>query len=389
MSLHTPRVFYNTYDMAHRGATDNIEDAAEAPHVNLRAMTEEEQLAPSPSFRIPVADANDVSFSDFEAYRIFQAIHIRNPKDTEPVPKTDQKKAGFEGSDMLSLFTSLDEDDKASWCVENSAGTTTTPTDFLNTTTTNLRGYCSFLIQHSKSVKQDLEKRLPITHLPESMIGPTSCHHGPCIWMFVGRNPMTQSQLPGRPEHTDSVSHDGTWHYQLSGTKVWRIRATEELKEIIAKKTNKSQSKTGKRKRPSEPTEAAYYDIECKEGDIILLNTRLWWHSTFVPPQARPSISYARDVYFRSDVPDDSSPTLGNLDGTYAAEDIESDTVLFTEHGMPDCELHRSRDDPNCRLVELEDEESGDSYMAIVSSRDIKAGEFFTLEESDDEEDDC
>mmetsp|Transcript_35155 Transcript_35155/g.83974 ORF Transcript_35155/g.83974 Transcript_35155/m.83974 type:complete len:353 (-) Transcript_35155:316-1374(-) len=346
-----------------------------------------EEYARSPSFRIPVADAKDVSLSDFEAYRIFQALHIRGAG-------PDQKRegrAGFEGSDVLSLFDSLDKDDKASWCVE-STGITTSPADFLNTATSNLRGYCSFLIQHSKDVKQDLEKRLPITRLPESMVGLTSCNHGPCIWMFFGKNPIAQSQLEGRPEHTDSVSHDGTWHYQLSGTKVWRIRATEELQESIAIKTNRSQSKTGKRKRvsddsdnPGEPRSKTYYDIECKEGDIILLNTRLWWHSTFVPPQARPSISYARDIYFRSDVPDDA-PTLGNLDGTYAAEDIESDTVLFTEHGMPDCELHRSKDDPNCRLVELEDE-SGDSYMAIVSSRVIKAGEFFTLEDSDDEDD--
>jgi len=363
-------------------------------------MAEEQEIPPSPSFRIPAADAKDVSLIDFEAYRLFQALHIRGVDDPQKRAGSfeggdpDQMRAGsFEGGDVLSLFRSLDEDDKKSWCVENSAGTTTTPADFLDTTTTNLRGYCSFLIQHSKSVKQDLEKRLPITQLPESMVDQTSCNHGPCIWMFFGKNPMAQkSRLQGRPEHTDSVSHDGTWHYQLSGSKIWRIRATEELKEMIAKETNKSQSTTGtKRKRVGDDSDNPgakkdYYDIECKEGDIILLNTRLWWHQTFVPPQARPSISYARDVYFQSDVPDDADPTLGNMDGTYAAEDIESDTVLFTEHGMPDCELHRSKDDPNCRLVELEDE-SGDSYMAIVSSRDIKAGEFFTLEDSDDEED--
>ena len=48
---------------------------------------------------------------------------------------------------------------------------------------------------------------------------------------------------------------------------------------------------------------------------------------------------------------------------------------------MPDCELHRSKDNPNCELVELED-----GCMAIISCRDIQAGEFFCVEESDDDD---
>ena len=79
---------------------------------------------------------------------------------------------------------------------------------------------------------------------------------------------------------------------------------------------------------------------------------------------------------------------MTNIDGTYAAEDIEADTILFTEHTMPDCELHRSKTNPNCHVVELEDDITGDSYMAVVSLRDIKAGEFFSILESDDDDDD-
>eukprot|EP00550_Attheya_septentrionalis_P010655 CAMPEP_0198298958 /NCGR_PEP_ID=MMETSP1449-20131203/42818_1 /TAXON_ID=420275 /ORGANISM="Attheya septentrionalis, Strain CCMP2084" /LENGTH=45 /DNA_ID= /DNA_START= /DNA_END= /DNA_ORIENTATION= len=26
-------------------------------------------------------------------------------------------------------------------------------------------------------------------------------------------------------------------------------------------------------------------DITCQEGDILLVNTRLWWHRTTIPPQ--------------------------------------------------------------------------------------------------------
>ena len=49
---------------------------------------------------------------------------------------------------------------------------------------------------------------------------------------------------------------------------------------------------------------------------------------------------------------------------------------------MPDCELHRSKDDANCELVELED-----GCAAIVSCRDIQTGEFFCVQESDEDDD--
>ena len=70
-----------------------------------------------------------------------------------------------------------------------------------------------------------------------------------------------------------------------------------------------------------------------------------------------------------------------------AAEDVEAETILFTEHTMPDCELHRSKTNANCQVVELNDEKTGESYMAVVTLRDIKAGEFFSVLETDDEED--
>ena len=71
---------------------------------------------------------------------------------------------------------------------------------------------------------------------------------------------------------------------------------------------------------------------------------------------------------------------MTNVDGLYAANDIEVETIVFTEEDMPDCELHRSTD-PNCKVVELED-----GGGAIVSIRDILSGEFFSIAESSDEE---
>lgn len=74
------------------------------------------------------------------------------------------------------------------------------------------------------------------------------------------------------------------------------------------------------------------------------------------------------------------------IDATYAADDIEAHTILFTQHTMPNCELHRSKTNPNCQVVEMEDGQAGESYMAVVSLREIKSGEFFSILESDEEE---
>lgn len=400
-----------------------------------------------------------ISRSDFDdAYNSFQVLHIRGY-----VPKSTSldKDRSFTAEDVQSLFASLNDKDKESWCIENKAnqnGKTSSPDEFLDVKTKDQRGYCSFLVQHSTTVmEQLLEKRLPLIHLPVAETQHGTCDrkvpnkpdvadtaqmkvkYGPCLWLFFGKNYKTDNSnekdtsatatppLVGRPEHTDSITHDGTWHYQLSGTKIWRIRPTKELLNMIhdddAVDTEQKKSTNKKRKlsesddvqinaNAGDEEEKDYIEVECKQGDILLINTRLWWHSTLIPTQDDvPCISYARDIYFvrsknatttmtaetsdKSEEGDDSNEegddsnkqsSMTNIDGTYAAEDIEASTVLFTEHTMPDCELHRSKTDPNCQLVELEDEATGEIYMAVVSLRDIKAGEFFCIAESDDDE---
>mmetsp|Transcript_22068 Transcript_22068/g.28561 ORF Transcript_22068/g.28561 Transcript_22068/m.28561 type:complete len:86 (-) Transcript_22068:75-332(-) len=72
---------------------------------------------------------------------------------------------------------------------------------------------------------------------------------------------------------------------------------------------------------------------------------------------------------------------MKNLDGLYAINDIEQETVIFTEKDMPDCELHRSSTNPNCEVVELDNGTS-----ALMSVRPISAGEYFCVAESDDED---
>jgi hypothetical protein len=124
--------------------------------------------------------------------------------------------------------------------------------------------------------------------------------------------------------------------------------------------------------------------LDCKEGDVIVVNTRLWFHRTVIPPQQFPSLSYARDFRETKEtgITEESGDEMKNVDGLYATNDIEVGTVIFTEKDAPDCELHRSSVNSNCEMVELEDGTS-----AIVSSRDITEGEFFCVPESSDEED--
>ena len=212
--------------------------------------------------------------------------------------------------------------------------------------------------------------------------------YGPCLWFFFGRN-KEEEMLQGRCLHTDSISHDGTWHYQFSGTKIWHLKPSKELQRNWDNEKN-GEGKNAIEENSGSDGQSADDEIEliveCKEGDVIIVNTRLWWHKTTLPPSEKPSISYARDVYFSNNNDENISEDgeykgneMTNLDGLYAAEDIEVSTIVFRESTMPDCELHRSSD-PNCDIIELED-----GTGAIIAIRPIKAGEFFTVAESDDE----
>ncbi len=363
---------------------------------------------------VPLLDLQDKSLLSRsalqDAYDGHQALHIRGYK---PNHLSNENAEFFHADHVKELFDSLGEQDKASWCIENKKNhksgddddTDAKPGSFLQNNKKG-RGYCSFLVQHSKDVLDDLlTSSLPMVHLPvresdskdDNDVATMKVDYGPALWIFFGKNYNSNESLLGRPEHTDSVTHDGTFHYQLSGTKIWRLRPTAELMEAMASREQNQSSPSNKKRKVDEmegdkDATKHHIEVECKQGDILLLNTRLWWHSTIIPSQDVPCISYARDIYFtqqQDDVAQEEQPdresSMTNVDGTYAAEAIEADTILFTERNMPDIELPRSKSDPNCQVVELEDEEGG-TFMAVVTLREIKEGEFFCLMESDDEE---
>jgi U3 small nucleolar RNA-associated protein 6 len=270
--------------------------------------------------------------------------------------------------DIGAIFESLAAEDKESWTVETNGGASIPPAEILRPELTQLQAYCSFLIQNDKKAYKETTDRLPVKEL----VG-TKWSYENALWIFFGRNPVDGDDLDGRPEHTDCISHDGTWHYQLSGVKQWFLRPTEEVISKICR-----QSPT-----VDVSMENRSLRLDVKEGDVLVVNTNLWFHRTIIPPQRFPSVSYARDFRLKALTSKEAvQGGMKNLDGLYATNDIERGTVVFTEIDMPDCELHRSRN-PNCEVVELEDGTS-----AVVSSRNIAAGDFFSVPESSSDEDD-
>jgi U3 small nucleolar RNA-associated protein 6 len=310
---------------------------------------------------VPTFDVAEPSCtsSDVEnAFHNFQAVLLKN------VNRSSGRQRQLKWNDLRSVFQKLNEEDKKSWCVETHGGSISLePAEFLDSQRDKRdRAYCSFLIQQDVQEYESTLERLPC----QKLLG-FDWVYEPALWIFFGRNPVGSMCLDGRPDHTDSVTHDGTWHYQLSGTKRWILRPTSEILSRV-----KSQGFVV-------PREQVVLEIECKEGDVFILNTRVWFHRTMIPPQSCPSVSYARD--FR--IPDGSDKSLSgnmtNVDGLYATTDIENNTIIFTEIDMPNVELHRSAVAPNCGVVELED-----GTHAVVSLRRIPAGEFFTVMESDE-----
>lgn len=295
---------------------------------------------------------------------------------------SEKQKVTIGWKDVGSLFESLNDEDKSSWCVETPGsgpgvqdGRIVFPKDFLSPKESeNRRGYCSFLVQKDKAAMTQVLERVPAAdphpgiqwHYPSSG----------AIWFFFGRNHSGNLTLQGRPEHTDSISSDGTWHYQLSGSKIWILRPTSQLLKHL------------RRHGVKEWNEDTRLSVHCVEGDILCINTRLWFHRTIIPCQDSPSVSYARDFFIKEKFEDTSTNpegkgmmmTMMNLDGLYATDVIAPGTMIFTEDDIPGCEMHRSTTNANCQVVELED-----GTNAVVSVRTIAPGEFFCVAESEDD----
>merc|ERR1719162_1780456 len=99
--------------------------------------------------------------------------------------------------------------------------------------------------------------------------------HEECAWGFFGSNQDPVAPLLGRPEHSDSVEHAGTWHMQCSGTKTWNIRPLDD---------SRLWSDAGcccpKLDTPADSDGHCRLHVKCEQGDLLIVNTRLWYHQT-------------------------------------------------------------------------------------------------------------
>ena len=302
------------------------------------------------------------------------------------------------------IFQSATPNDQESWCIENetvldsstvkttATATPTPPSEFLSTDSTQT-GYCSFILQNdSQALAMFRDEIAPLSILPVIMSNDndndnTGSDVNPIktaepFWIFVGRNMSPHTILKGRSEHTDNIQHDGTFHYQLGGTKTWHIRPTQELmnssNNIISFRDN--------------------YTLTLAQGDVMVINTRLWWHRTEIPPaqydekmknivSKNLSISYARDIYLDGKIPP-ANEVMSNVEGAWAVGFIPKGAELPIDSIDDVLPMRRtkSKHEANCKLIVLEEEDGaeGNPQRAVVMLRDIQESEFFLLWDEDE-----
>eukprot|EP00928_Gymnodinium_smaydae_P089183 TRINITY_DN73183_c0_g1_i1.p1 TRINITY_DN73183_c0_g1~~TRINITY_DN73183_c0_g1_i1.p1 ORF type:complete len:374 (-),score=51.04 TRINITY_DN73183_c0_g1_i1:48-1139(-) len=253
--------------------------------------------------------------------------------------------------------------------------------------------YASFIVQEDEDRFEAALEALPWPTPPL-----WRARHSDALWFFVGQN-GGRTPMRGRPEHTDQVAHSGTWHFQLSGTKTWLIRphASERGWSDGAPprlRCRRTSAKTGQSRRAKSKAVAAAEEegceqgadgrlrlrLRCRPGDLLLINTRLWWHQTEIDSTrdaaSRLSLSCARDFYLGKK---DTSCDMTNVDGLYATKAVKRGSVVLWESEMPSCSLPRSAK-PNC-CVSFDLDEG-----ALVALHDLKAGDWLTVAPSDDED---
>jgi len=221
----------------------------------------------------------------------------------------------------------------------------------------------------------------------------------------------TPTTLIGRAEHVDEVTHSGTYHIQIAGTKTWKIRPHpdsflgDELMidsndgGLLRELPGAEQEASGGKRDDTDCNKNCWrLKINVEEGDVFVLNTKIWYHCTelnFTPNSKSSlssewSISVAQDFYLPVPCPKDvktGDVVYGEYDDETDEENNESNKDRAAQE-IPD-ELPRS-DNPNCVLVEIDgsecDDDSDDdddmsarTKIMLVALRDIVEGESLTI----------
>eukprot|EP00729_Bicosta_minor_P003780 gene3780-9669_t len=217
--------------------------------------------------------------------------------------------------------------------------------------------YASSILQRDEEAAQAFFSTVPFSTPPH--LGAGAAEHDDGTWLFFGHNPPPAGNaaeadgidavskgkgsaskrrkliggakpgkaatLSGRAEHTDKVSHDGTWHVQLAGTKTWLIRPDAASLEWKGCPPELKKETPGVVQRG---VGGLRLQVDVAEGDFLCINTRIWYHRTDIQVQTQSkdalSISYARDFYLCSS---------GEKDGNNGGDDDDDDAGIDVEQG--------------------------------------------------------
>eukprot|EP00605_Chrysophyceae_sp_TOSAG23-4_P002909 GSChrysophyteH1.ASY1.ANO1.3204.1 assembled CDS len=344
-----------------------------------------------PDGELPCFLADELTNAEaLKFYQRYQVLHIRCPRSASNNKKKQKPLKVLE--DIYFTRGPLESSISSTWCLENGGNVAEkagkkkeiTPKLFFTEHPKGSKSllpsscYVSCILQGNRTAVDSYLSKCPRSSPPcVDLSNWKGYEHSAPVWLFIGRNLGGESPLQGRPEHTDSVSHDGTWHYQLSGSKVWYVRPMEGAAEWAGD-------------APSLPSGVSHVRVNCLPDDIFMINTRLWWHRTELPSTINSSecvsMSFARDFYCgtcalpgEAASGEDAEQSYTNVDGIYAQTNVKRGEVVLRESEMPDCELPRSSC-PNCEVGEL-----GDGEGCIAAIRDIPAGEWFSIAPSDSE----
>lgn len=254
-----------------------------------------------------------------------------------------------------------------------------TPQTILDCSSTNNNQQSSFYVstilrrRSEGDALKDLVKMLPETVLSETLVSNGGA------WLFVGRHTSDggnkrKRPLVGRAEHVDEVTHSGTWHYQMSGTKTWWIRPhtavwgdeagdVPDVSQILgATRQNSSSSSRGG------GGGAWCLPVRVEEGDWFVLNTRIWYHRTEVEAANNWSVSVARDFYLPLKAP----------------RNVQEGEIVLEEDDIP-LDIPRSNE-PNCGMAEIE--ENGQVSIVLIAMQDLTKGTPLTVADDDDDGED-
>jgi hypothetical protein len=205
------------------------------------------------------------------------------------------------------------------------------------------------------------------------------------------------------------VRASGTWHRQISGRKTWLLRPALDAAAWSSRREGETNRK--KRKRGPGPGRIR---VDAEPGDVLFIDTTAWWHETALPATgARASsgvgggggddlfsLSVAREFFLASErggslaraseaaaATCSSGGNFTNVDGAYATRDaVAGEVVCVASDFAEDPGAFRvgRSSEPNCVLAE--DPETGEAALVVL--RDVRAGDAFTIEHSDEEEGD-